>query len=576
MKVVALCLSACVLSLVRSFGAIFSPIADCDETFNYWEPMHFLLFGFGFQTWEYSPVYCLRSFAFLFPYALVAKIGMLIHPHISLIKDYTGIQSSKIFAFYLIRLVQSLLSSSAETYLIEATHHRFGSSAAGFLLAFLISSAGLFRSATEFLPSSFAMICLCVAVSAWMKNKFFPAVFFVALATLLGWVFSAALAIPMAVHLVLQRNGFFTFVRNALSCGLLILACMVPLDSFFYGKLAIPPLNHILYNVFPEEGTGSHIFGVENWSFYVINLFLNCNLAAVLMIGFPVVAFVAWFTSAYDSSGVQLWERIVFLSPAYVALAVFVPQPHKEERFLAPCYPLIALIAAVAMSDCLRILSGYEKRTVRSRGIVRALIFSTTMVVIICSCAVGFSRAVMQVTSFRAPLSVYQDLSQNELTSVTNLTEQEREINICVGKEWYRFPSSFFLPDRRFRLRFVRSTFTGLLPKPFAEYGNGTRIIPSGMNPYNREDPEQFFDWQNGGGCHYYVDLDLSHRSEGLTYEDIPIPDQDRHVVIRKRFLDSDESRPGYRAFALPKSNSKLVFGEYRVIRNLALLPPVR
>ena len=23
------------------------------------------------------------------------------------------------------------------------------------------------------------------------------------------------------------------------------------------------------------------------------------------------------------------------------------------------------------------------------------------------------------------------------------------EINLCVGKEWHRFPSSFFLPDKR-------------------------------------------------------------------------------------------------------------------------------
>ncbi|PXF45453.1 Alpha-1,2-mannosyltransferase ALG9 [Gracilariopsis chorda] len=577
MKVVMLFLSACVLAFVRSFGAIFSPIADCDETFNYWEPMHFLLFGFGLQTWEYSPVYCLRSFAFLFPYAAVAKIGMVVHPHISPLTDVTGIQSPKIFSFYALRLVQSLMSCFAETYLIEATYDRFGASAAWFLLLFLISSAGLFRSAAEFLPSSFAMICLCVAVSAWMKNKFFVAVFFVALATLLGWVFAAALAVPMAIHMVLQRNGLATFVRNAFTCGFLVLAYMVPIDSFLYGKLAIPPLNHILYNVFPEEGTGSHIFGVENWSFYVINLFLNCNFAAALVIGFPIVVFVAWLASVYDASGVQLWERIIFLSPAYVALAVFLPQPHKEERFLAPCYPLIALVAAVAMSDCLRTLSRpHEKQIVNGRGIIRVLILFSTMVVVVLSCAAGFSRALMQVTSFRAPLSVYQDLSQIELNTVGNLTKQGHEINICVGKEWYRFPSSFFLPDRHFRLRFVRSSFTGLLPKPFAEHVNGTRLIPSGMNPYNREDPRQFFEWQNEGGCHYFVDFDLSHRSESPTYEDIPIPVEGRHVILRKRFLDSDESKPGYRAFALPKSESKLVYGEYRIIRNSALLPPMR
>lgn len=27
-------------------------ITDCDETFNYWEPMHYMIHGFGLQTWE--------------------------------------------------------------------------------------------------------------------------------------------------------------------------------------------------------------------------------------------------------------------------------------------------------------------------------------------------------------------------------------------------------------------------------------------------------------------------------------------------------------------------------------------
>jgi alpha-1,2-mannosyltransferase len=25
----------------------------------------------------------------------------------------------------------------------------------------------------------------------------------------------------------------------------------------------------------------------------------------------------------------------------------------------------------------------------------------------------------------------------------------EQTINVCTGKEWYRFPSSFFLPDNQ-------------------------------------------------------------------------------------------------------------------------------
>lgn len=49
----------------RFCAAIWSNISDCDETFNYWEPLHYLLNGKGLQTWEYSPEFALRSYTYL-------------------------------------------------------------------------------------------------------------------------------------------------------------------------------------------------------------------------------------------------------------------------------------------------------------------------------------------------------------------------------------------------------------------------------------------------------------------------------------------------------------------------------
>ena len=49
----------------RFCAAIWSHITDCDETFNYWEPLHYLLYGKGLQTWEYSSEFALRSYTYL-------------------------------------------------------------------------------------------------------------------------------------------------------------------------------------------------------------------------------------------------------------------------------------------------------------------------------------------------------------------------------------------------------------------------------------------------------------------------------------------------------------------------------
>uniref|UniRef100_A0A8C4LI04 Mannosyltransferase n=1 Tax=Equus asinus asinus TaxID=83772 RepID=A0A8C4LI04_EQUAS len=53
----------------RLCAALLSNISDCDETFNYWEPTHYLIYGKGFQTWEYSPAYAIRSYAYLLLHA---------------------------------------------------------------------------------------------------------------------------------------------------------------------------------------------------------------------------------------------------------------------------------------------------------------------------------------------------------------------------------------------------------------------------------------------------------------------------------------------------------------------------
>jgi hypothetical protein len=59
------------LMAVRAFSALFNIVHDCDEVYNYWEPLHFVIYGSGMQTWEYSSQYALRSFFYLILHALI-------------------------------------------------------------------------------------------------------------------------------------------------------------------------------------------------------------------------------------------------------------------------------------------------------------------------------------------------------------------------------------------------------------------------------------------------------------------------------------------------------------------------
>ena len=98
-----------------------SPIQDCDEVFNYWEPLHYMLHGFGFQTWEYSPRFALRSWGF------IKLFDQLSRPASSFLAagplQLVSFQNEKIAQFYWIRLVLALSCWMSEVFFINPINH---------------------------------------------------------------------------------------------------------------------------------------------------------------------------------------------------------------------------------------------------------------------------------------------------------------------------------------------------------------------------------------------------------------------------------------------------------------------
>lgn len=61
--------------------------------------------------------------------------------------------------------------------------------------------------------------------------------------------------------------------------GVVILAPMIWIDSGYYGKTVIAPLNIVLYNIFTDHGPD--LYGTEPLSFYIFNGFLNFNFVFI-------------------------------------------------------------------------------------------------------------------------------------------------------------------------------------------------------------------------------------------------------------------------------------------------------
>ena len=93
------------------------------------------------------------------------------------------------------------------------------------------------------------------------------------------------------------------------------------------------------------------------------------------------------------------------------------------------------------------------------------------------------------MTAYSAPLSIYKPLFKSTIAPPGT--------TVCLGKEWYRFPSSFNLPHD-VHAKFIKSEFSGLLPGEFSaaaatdRFFPGTHVIPPGMNDENLEDPGKY------------------------------------------------------------------------------------
>lgn len=519
------------LLTIRLSGAFLTPIADCDETYNYWEPLHALLHSSALQTWEYSPTFALRSYAFLFPFAVPARLGAALAVLIS--------AAPKPAEFYAVRVALALASTGAELALYDATALRFGGVASRTLLLFLASLPGLYRASTEFLPSSISMILATLATSFHIMGHFTPAVVAVAVSGVVSWPFAALLGVPLFLHVV-GRRGVTPTLKLVLLAGCGLTAALFVTDSYFYGKPTLAPLNIIRYNIFPPAGAGPQLYGTEPFSFYVTNLILNLTFLPALALLLPFL-----FPFLTLKKGV---ERIIYLSPPYLWLAVFLCQPHKEERFLAPIYPSLALAAAVAVADIAHILCHTSPLPRRFRTL-RALAAATLPPAIaLLAIAAGSSRIALTTTAFRAPFAVFrQFVAYPHAPGATNL---------CMGDHWYRFPSNFFLPDTT-TLRFVPSSFKGLLPAPFTSFSTAAPWL----NQFNTPHSEQYTDLAE---CHYLA----TFRPGGE--DDLP---GKWLALFSEEMLDLERSPSGYRSFWISGRENMLVYGRFEIRRNLELLP---
>ncbi|KAJ5096858.1 GPI mannosyltransferase [Penicillium angulare] len=519
--------------LANGLAAFFAPIQDCDEIFNFWEPAHYVQHGYGLQTWEYSPVYSIRSWLYVSLHAAVGKLGSLF-------------VNSKTAEFYFIRVFLAVFCAACQTRLYSSISRSINPRMGLIFITIVVFSPGIFHASTAFLPSTFTMYTSMLGLAAFLDlqkggPKIAQGIMWFAFGAIVGWPFAGALILPLiaeeAVIAVFSGSlGSFSLavLDGALRC-LGIAALEIAVDYAFFRKLVLVPWNIVAYNVFGGQGKGPDIFGVEPWTFYIRNLLLNFNVWFILaLLTAPLLLLQVLFSS--QPSSVQKFVRSITLaSPFYMWFGIFTAQAHKEERFMYPAYPFLALNAALSFHLILTYLGSSNPKEIVGRIPTKLKLIASLFVVMLAVNA-GMLRILGMVTAYNAPLKVLEPLQQVDVAQTGS--------SVCIGKEWYRFPSSYFLPQDM-RAKFIRSEFRGLLPGEFPESISplgrleGASQIPSGMNDLNIEDPDKYVDVSE---CSFLIDSYFPGREATELEPHYVLDDSEWKALSCASFLDTAQT----------------------------------
>lgn len=428
-------------------------------------------------------------------------------------------------------------------FFLRAICREFGVHIGRTWILFQMFCPGMFISCSAFLPSSFSMYFICGALAAWWHQVYSLAIFLTALSTFLGWPFTAILGVPIVLDVVLRQKKLRTFLFWSLISTVTILIPMVMIDSSYFGRTVVAPLNLILYNIFTSHGP--NLYGIEPTSYYLINGFLNFNVVWIMALITPIMLVLGYFFVPAKTNATLNLPYYLSLAPLYIWLLIFFAQPHKEERFLFPVYPLISLSGAISIDINQKLFYRIKKAVKKLSDGHHYLDHSTFISVffVVLATISSLSRVISLYRNYHAPLDLMMEL--NTLPGIQdNVNNKRIEYNFCLGKDWYRFPNSFFFPTNQFRIRFLKSEFDGILP---AYYENGTETLHDYFNDKNEENNFMYFDYKN---CDFLLDLDTGR------YSDLEPNYSGRlnewTIVKTLPFLDAARSHNILRAFYVP------------------------
>ena len=165
-------------------------IDDTDETYGYYEPLHYLLFGTGMQTWEYAPQYAIRTYAFLSPFW---GAGILMK----------YLNFSKLDIFYGLRSLIGCFTAISEAYFVSSIYKEYGTTMGEYTFLFILFSSGILYTSTALLPSAIIMSLIMISSSLLINGHYNLTIFVGCVSVLFsGWPFIGVVFVPFGLFML--------------------------------------------------------------------------------------------------------------------------------------------------------------------------------------------------------------------------------------------------------------------------------------------------------------------------------------------------------------------------------------
>ncbi|KAF9053067.1 glycosyltransferase family 22 protein [Panaeolus papilionaceus] len=336
--------------ILRVLVAVFTrTYFQPDEYFQALEPAYHAVFGYGHLTWEWQTANPIRSI--LYPAVNI--------PVYWLLKQF-GIFGESYVAhwllIYLPRVLHGCLAALTDVWIGELARSVLGvgySSTAQFLsLSCFFNFLALSRSLSNSLETSLSTVAFAfypwdasvkLAPQLLHRSKLRKMIIFSALAMAVRptnaviWLFLYG---NLLWSVRLHHRVILNIVKDILYVGMAFLSTLVLLDSIYYKKIVITPLNFLKTNL----SSVSIFYGSNVWHYY-----LSQALPILLTTALPFTLHGIWRTM--NSKSARNVPETTMLHLITWTIAIYSLAGHKEWRFIHPLLPLLHVFAAKSLVD---------------------------------------------------------------------------------------------------------------------------------------------------------------------------------------------------------------------------------